>query len=155
MKIFLDTEFTDLIAPKLISIGLVAASGEKFYAEVPYSLDECSEFVKAAVLPLLNPASFACSASDLSFKLNDWLSQVRPGLDDLEICFDYQTDWDLLFGAMGNYMPYWCVPRRVGVSVLVRQQFHQATQLSEHHALNDAMSLHYGFYVDTSKMWPF
>jgi len=32
LKIFIDTEFTNLIAPQLVSIGLVAESGEEFYA---------------------------------------------------------------------------------------------------------------------------
>jgi hypothetical protein len=33
-KVFIDTEFTDFNDPHLISIGLVAESGEEFYAEV-------------------------------------------------------------------------------------------------------------------------
>jgi hypothetical protein len=35
LKVFIDTEFTDFIDPYLISIGLVAATGDEFYAEVP------------------------------------------------------------------------------------------------------------------------
>jgi len=35
LKVFIDTEFTDFLDPQLISIGLVAQSGEKFYAELP------------------------------------------------------------------------------------------------------------------------
>lgn len=52
MKIFLDTEFTDFIDPQLISIGIAASNSEEFYAEVPYSIDLCSTFVKEVVIPL-------------------------------------------------------------------------------------------------------
>jgi hypothetical protein len=34
-NVFIDTEFTDFLDPQLISIGLVAQSGEEFYAELP------------------------------------------------------------------------------------------------------------------------
>ena len=33
MRFFLDTEFTDLEKPKLISLGIVAESGQQFYRE--------------------------------------------------------------------------------------------------------------------------
>lgn len=36
LKIFVDTEFSNFIEPQLISIGLVAESGEELYAELPY-----------------------------------------------------------------------------------------------------------------------
>lgn len=53
MNIFIDTEFTDFIDPQLISMGLVAASGEEFYVEAPYFKPSCSTFVKEVVIPLL------------------------------------------------------------------------------------------------------
>lgn len=34
IKIFIDTEFTDFVDLKLISIRMVAETGEEFYAEV-------------------------------------------------------------------------------------------------------------------------
>lgn len=37
MLIFLDTEFTDLTSPELLSIGMVSEGGREFYAEItPY-----------------------------------------------------------------------------------------------------------------------
>lgn len=44
LNVFIDTEFTDLLDPQLISIGLVAESGEEFYAELPYEVRACSVF---------------------------------------------------------------------------------------------------------------
>lgn len=48
MKIFLDCEFTQLNQEsRLISLALVAESGEKFYVELTdtYSVEDCSDFV--------------------------------------------------------------------------------------------------------------
>jgi hypothetical protein len=36
-KVFLNTELTNFNSPYLISIGMVAESGEGFYAEVPFA----------------------------------------------------------------------------------------------------------------------
>lgn len=36
LKVFIDTEFTDFLDPRLISLGLAAESGEGSYGEVPY-----------------------------------------------------------------------------------------------------------------------
>ncbi|MEZ4600753.1 MAG: hypothetical protein R2940_13270 [Syntrophotaleaceae bacterium] len=54
--VFLDTEFTHLDAPKLISIGLVSICGREFYAELTdgWGLQDCSLFVLGQVLPLLD-----------------------------------------------------------------------------------------------------
>jgi len=58
MRIFFDTEFTDLCAkPKLISIGLVDETGERtFYAELTdtYEREDCGDFAIEIVLPLLD-----------------------------------------------------------------------------------------------------
>ena len=63
MLIFIDTEFTDFFDPKLISIGMVADSGEEFYAEVLFPDAACSAFAREAVIPLLKPIS-ACVLPD-------------------------------------------------------------------------------------------
>jgi hypothetical protein len=100
-NVFIDTEFTDFLDPQLISIGLVAQSGEEFYAELPYEVRECSEFVKAAVLPLLGYAPHAEMTKDeLYLQMTNWLRLVRPKDQEVFICYDYQTDWDLFYDAL-------------------------------------------------------
>ncbi|MFS2113405.1 hypothetical protein [Herbaspirillum frisingense] len=148
LKIFIDTEFTDFIDCHLISLGMVAESGEEFYAEVPYPDAACSSFVREAVIPLLGmlPNS-KCEVKDLKEKVIDWFGLVRSKAEFLEICFDYQTDWDLLADAMDSCVPQWCLPRFIGrnINELLRYSFHKKNKLPEHHALYDARANLYAF----------
>ena len=140
-NIFIDTEFTDFLDPQLISIGLVTESGEEFYAELPYEVRECSEFVKAAVLPLLGYAPHAeMTKDDLYVQMTNWLRLVRPKGQEVFICYDYQTDWDLFYDALDGRVPPWCKRRLVAdrINELLRYEYHQKNKLPEHHALNDA-----------------
>jgi len=41
--------------------------------------------------------------------LHDWLGLVRPSHEELEICFDYQGDWEL-------FSTLWTVLSHLGVS---------------------------------------
>lgn len=148
LKIFIDTEFTDFIDPHLISIGMAAASGEEFYAEVPYPNNGCSAFVREAVIPLLGRLpNAACSVDELRIKIIGWLELVRNRDEEVEICFDYQTDWDLFCDAIDYRVPPWCRTRMVSrnINELLRYEFHQKNQLPEHHALYDAMANRHAF----------
>ena len=52
---FLDSEFTSLAHPELISVGAVATDATAFYAEVRgWSPERSSDFVRRVVLPLLD-----------------------------------------------------------------------------------------------------
>lgn len=147
-KVFVDTEFTDFLDPQLISIGLVAETGEEFYAELPYNIRECSEFVKEAVLPLLGYAPDAeVSKEDLYERITQWLCIVRPTGSDIHICYDYQTDWDLFYDVLGGRVPEWCKRRLVAdrINELLRYDYHKKNNLPEHHALNDARANCYAF----------
>jgi hypothetical protein len=149
MKIFLDTEFTDFAETQLISIGLAAASGEVFYSEVPFQRQKCSQFVNEIVLPLLNPEAALCGPAELRKKLIDWFDLVKPGDEEVELCFDFETDWDLFCAAIGDKnIPPWCIRHKIGarnINALMRLDFHRKYDLPEHHALNDAMALRYAF----------
>lgn len=53
MLVFVDSEFIDFVQMDLISIALVAEDGREFYAErTDYRRDDCSDFVRVAVLPM-------------------------------------------------------------------------------------------------------
>ena len=148
LKVFVDTEFTNFVDTDLISIGMAAESGEEFYAEVPYPAANCSPFVRESVLPLLGhlPHTF-CAIEDLYVKITTWLTIIRPDPEEIEICFDFQTDWDLFVLALDNRVPSWCQPRMVSrnINELLRYKFHKDSNLPEHHALYDAQANRYAF----------
>ncbi len=56
MRFFLDTEFTHLVDPQLISFGIVSENGREYYRELKdtWTLSQCSLFVLGWVLPLLS-----------------------------------------------------------------------------------------------------
>jgi len=148
LKIFIDTEFTDFIDCHLISLGMAAGSGEDFYVEVPYPDEACSEFVRESVIPLLGKIPNAqCSFEDLRVRILDWLDIVRNKDEEVEICFDYQADWDLFIGALDYRMPEWCKSRLVArnINELFLYAFHKKHGLPEHHALYDAQANRYAF----------
>jgi hypothetical protein len=148
MRIFLDSEFTDFIEPHLISIGLAAESGEEFYAEVPFPKEACSSFVREVVLPLLGQVPYAiCTPDDLRVRIITWMEIVRRSGEEVEICFDFQIDWDLFISALDNRLPSWCRSRQVGrnINELLRYEFYKKHNLPEHHALYDALANRYAF----------
>lgn len=155
MNVFLDTEFSDLLAPKLISIGMVADSGEEFYAELPFNRDECSPFVKDIVLPLLGREPFAaCEALELRGKILSWLQIVRRKGENLLILSDSAIDLKLIHGVLGQSLPSW-----VGTSVaeyeigeLLVEDFFKREGLPRHHALYDARANRYAYRPRQARM---
>ena len=139
--VFLDTEFTDLLDPRLISIGLVAESGEELYVEVPFSFKHCSDFVREAVLPQLGkvPEAF-CPAPLLHDRIVTYLARVRDGQGDIIIACDYTTDWWLLHEAMIHGLPSWIRNALVwsNLDELLIEEYWAKTRESRHHALHDA-----------------
>ncbi len=76
IKLFLDTEFTDLIpGNKLISVALVNEKEEYFYAELTdtYQLADCSDFVKSFVLPFLRGGEYCMTSYECSLKIGAWI----------------------------------------------------------------------------------
>lgn len=76
MKLFLDTEFTDLVpGARLISIALVDENEEFFYAELTdtYTEASCSMFVKRFVLPFLKGGNYRMNSYDCALKLGNWI----------------------------------------------------------------------------------
>lgn len=79
IKIFLDTEFTDLHPEaKLISIALVVDENNFFYAELTntYERCECSDFVMNFVLPFLKGDPYRMSEYECALKLANWIEDL-------------------------------------------------------------------------------
>jgi len=95
MKIFIDTEFTNLIpGNKLISIALVDENEDFFYAELTdtYTIDDCSDFVKAFVLPFLfGETHWQMPYYECAVKIGNWIEDRG---EDCVIACD-SPDWDM------------------------------------------------------------
>jgi hypothetical protein len=147
-SIFIDTEYTNLLDPVLISLGMVADTGEEFYAEVDYPDAACTAVVREAVLPLLGREPHAAMTRDeFPMKVITWLNLVRERDQEVDICIDDQTDWDLFADAMDYRVPAWCHKRLVSydISDLLVEEFHRNTGLPRHHALYDARANRHAF----------
>jgi hypothetical protein len=143
--LFTDTEFTCFKNPKLISIGIVASGGAEFYEEAEYQLEECSDFVRATVLPLLNKK--ALSLNELRTVLLVWIESLRKG-GPLLICCDSEYDREMLEQIFSDRRPQGVVLRKLGTSYVdkIKQyEFHLKYKQAKHHALHDARALKYSF----------
>ena len=144
--IFVDTEFTDFKDPKLISIGIAAQTGEEFYAEVECSIADCSDFVRATVLPLLN-RNKAWPLQELKDALSAWIDTVRQE-GPIVICYDSEYDREILYQIFAGDTPTGIVFRNLGssyVNKLKIYEWHIKTRQAAHHALHDARALKYAF----------
>ena len=103
---FLDTEFTDLDSPRLLSLGLVSKSGGEHYVELDLAapenasvLDQACDFVRdGGVLEQWGRvAGAATSYRDMGLRTAAWLRDRLAERDDpLQIACDYQVDFALL-----------------------------------------------------------
>jgi 3' exoribonuclease, RNase T-like len=153
--VFLDTEFTDFVKPDLISIALVAEDGREFYAErTDYRHDDCNDFVRETVLPLLGRVhGAACSRSKLTKRLHGWFDLLpEPAI----IVYDFETDWGLLADAMLGHTDSkppanFGEPLHLENSSITHPVFERAQNYTyiqdwpPHHALADARALKAGY----------
>lgn len=148
LKVFIDTEFTDLRSPELISLGLAAETGEEAYFELPFEITRCSTFVREVVIPLLEGTASAVVPLDvLPCVIIDWFNVVRLGNEPVLICYEDDVDWKLFCGIFDGYPPSFAHGRNVvyEISDLLRVSYFLESGLAEHHALNDAKASLYAF----------
>lgn len=155
--IFFDTEFTELrIDPKLISIGLVDESGDQtFYAELSdtYEPDDCGDFAREAVLPLLEGGSSLMTMRELGERLAAWLECFG---EPVKLSTDSMA-WDWLWIFEIFYERAWPEnlarqPLLLTMNSLVDfDQFQPAIEkafaagLRRHHSLDDAKANRLGW----------
>jgi hypothetical protein len=116
MVVFIDCEFTDLVHPELLSLGMVTLDGREHYVELDLATDigkarrkASSDFVKYdGVLDMwgLVPGA-ACTEWEMGRRTGEWLLSLAgesrnssPGslesLGRIEVAFDYSTDYELM-----------------------------------------------------------
>lgn len=138
--VFVDSEFTSLAEPRLISIGAVATDSTAFYCELAGWPDEhCSDFVRSAVLPLLDGRAVPHPVAAESFER--WIAE-RAAQRPVTIVSDSGFDrWALadLLGA--EDLPAGVEWRWVPVAYERIDEVARALGLRRHHALDDARAL--------------
>ena len=139
-RIFIDTEFTDIAAPRLISLAMVAEDGPEFYAEQAHvDRDICSAFVQANVLPQLGvDPTRVMERAALREALRIWMSMFTGLKQRPVICYDYPVDLQLLWELVGERTAGWkekLISSRI--DPLEREAYFRAHG-GRHHALHDA-----------------
>jgi hypothetical protein len=140
--LFLDTEFTQLSeAACLISLALVAESGEHYYVEITdgWSAATCSEFVNQVVIPQLNPLQYGRTAFQAGIEIQEFVEAFGEPVRIATDCAQY--DWDFLCQLTFD-VGLW--PQNADISWLHTRalispddiEIYHAT--APHHALKDA-----------------
>ncbi|SHN71452.1 3'-5' exoribonuclease [Desulfovibrio litoralis] len=99
ISIFFDTEFSDFENSELISLGAISADGKsEFYAEINNIPENCSEFVKERVLPLLHGNGI--SKTELAKRFLAWLESFDS---NIELCSDSHYDRNMIANLCGGF----------------------------------------------------
>lgn len=142
MRLFLDTEFTDLRAPELLSLGIVSEAADEFYAELAFNRAVCSPFVATTVLPLL--ANEPRARENVADDLRVWLAEFERPV----VVYDSPTDWAMFLWLFANvHVPVdgllleydqwgW---QRFEKNIAAYFENHRTAR--RHHALHDAKAL--------------
>jgi hypothetical protein len=154
MKVFFDTEFSDLLGVvvdiRLISLGFVSDCGQEFYAELKdeFKPGECSTFVHEAVLPHLNLEKYGMSTSEFRVKFKGWIQSFK---EPVELCsdsvgYDFGLLLDLYDDAHKHNWPTNLATKAISVNSRESQQgietyFECQPMAIRHHALWDARAL--------------
>jgi hypothetical protein len=169
IKIFLDTEFTGLHQnTNLISLGMVAETGQEFYAEFnDYDPSQLNPWLEEHVLKKLDFKNVQelVEETESSIKMKGTKIQVREVLEKWLLEFDFIEIWadvlaydwvlfcELFGGAMKIpenifYAPFdlatffrlkgYIVPHSKFNKDLARFQFAEMDNDKQHHALSDA-----------------
>ena len=152
MQIHIDTEFTSLSDPQLISIGAVAADGRTFYGIVEgFPRRACTAFVLEQVLPLLEhrPADVRLPFAGLTRAFGDWLAVLAESdTSTLQLIADDECDIEMLRQLLSRagwseaQIKAACVLRPLhsvaGAGRQFRQWFEQHPEARPHNALDDA-----------------
>lgn len=163
--IYLDTEFTDLLAPELLSLSMVSGAGDEHYVEVDLespvgakTLAHASDFVRHnGVLEQWGRVP-GCTATheEMGLRTARWLQdQITRLGQPAFIAFDYAPDYELfeyLLRDAGQWDAVRELVRPVNVDELASRldgalcaeaayEAMRARGLERHHALADAHAL--------------
>jgi len=164
--VFIDAEFTSLLEPELLSLGLVTYHGIEQYVELDMNSDVgkarkavSSDFVQYGVLDLFGQfPSATCTPWEMGRRTGEWLIGFAESAGSrVEVAFDYSTDYELMEYAIrdsGLWDRVREVVRPVNIGRLTgtiegelateecfRELSKHKPPLQRHHALADAWAL--------------
>lgn len=143
MRLWLDTEFTKLEpSAKLISIALVDEDENFFYAELSdtYKLEDCSDFVKTDVLPVLCGGKYIMTEYECKLAICKWIEDRNT---ICVLCSD-APNWDFPL-LLPLLEPVWPNNLQRDNSILVRVGQEEGNKIvskfnyAVHNALDDAL----------------
>jgi hypothetical protein len=164
VQVFLDTEFTNLETPSLLSLALVADDGREHYVELDMNeranagqaMEQASDFVRSTVLPMWSRVPCAAATyAEMARRTSAWLAALGP----VEVLYDYSVDFELLErllsveepGARPRLEPVhvgYLLDDADGKLAAARSLGLSTSQgLGEHHALADARALRARFHA--------
>ncbi len=101
IRLFLDTEWADLLGSQLISLALVSEDGlHRFYAEIDPLPEQPTDFVRVAVYPLLERGAAALTEAAFTEKLRAFFREIG---EDCVVHYDYCLDGDFLRYALDGF----------------------------------------------------
>lgn len=145
MKLYLDTEFTDLVpGARLISIALVDENEDYFYAELidTYAVEHCSDFVKAHVLPHLRGGNHRMSFYDCSLLMGNWIEDRQQPC----VIASDAPGWDMPYlqallkdcwpdNLEKNLVQFISIPEHIKEDIVLENKY------VVHNALDDALTM--------------
>lgn len=139
-RIYVDTEFSDIANPQLVSLGMVSEDGREFYGEVRDIFpDDCSLFVRKHVLPQLGARpECVMSRPCLGVAARSWMKGFDAQSRRPVLCFDHPLDAQLLWALIGGRPVGWkekLISQRIDAEL--RERYFLANG-GRHHALHDA-----------------
>jgi diamine N-acetyltransferase len=138
--VFVDSEFSSLEAPALLSVGAVSADGRTFYAEVePDRAVAMSPFVEQRVLPLMDKAPRP--RAEAAGRFLAWLRELSDGRPVRLISDSGFDRWALGELLQAEDAPEGVVWQRAPVAYAELDRLAEELRLRRHHALDDALAL--------------
>jgi len=158
IRLFVDTEFTDMLDCELLSIGIVSEDGREFYMERnDVDLGRCSDFSRVAVVPQLGQVGArAGSETEVAAALMAWLEQFRQAAP-VVISVDHPVDWELVSylvrDADSLLVPSWIKGQSIGPAIVPAdiEVYWKLHGRMSHHALHDARANRYAFQLRTTE----
>jgi RimJ/RimL family protein N-acetyltransferase len=138
--VFIDSEFSSLEAPALLSFGAATTDGHTFYTELEHDRPLAySAFVERSVLPLLENSP--TRRADAARQFLQWLHALADGRT-VRLVSDSGFDRWALGELLGTEdAPEGAIWQRAPVAYSELDRLSEELRLRRHHALDDALAL--------------